>query len=82
MISRLFKAHPQSVGESYVEHLAHASYFGFRMVFAGCACLIHALLPFLFEKTGSKAITNLHNRMVTNRCKDGAKPSQVIDRAA
>lgn len=82
MITRLFKSHPESVGESYLEHLAHASYFGFRMVYAGFACLVHALLPFMFEKTGSKIITHLHDRMVTNRCKDGSSPTRVIDRAA
>jgi hypothetical protein len=37
------------------------------MMLASLACLIHALLPFLFEKTGSRAITQLHDRMVVNR---------------
>ena len=63
----LFTEHPASVGETYTQHLNHAGYFGFRMVFAGFACLIHAILPFLFEKTGSVAITELHHKMVTHR---------------
>jgi hypothetical protein len=37
------------------------------MMVASLACLVHALLPFLFERTGSRAITQLHDRMVTNR---------------
>lgn len=82
MIGRLFKSHPESVGESYVQHFFHASSFGVQMVFAGIACLIHGLLPFLFEKTGSKKITELHDRMVTNRCKASSKSGQVIDKAA
>lgn len=63
----LFTEHPASVGESYGQHLHHAGYFGIRMVFAGFACLIHAILPFLFVKTGSLAITELHHKMVTHR---------------
>lgn len=62
-----FQDHPASVGETYGEHLAVASGFGFRMIGAGLACLVHAALPFLFVKTGSNAIAELHGRMVTNR---------------
>lgn len=64
---RAFTEHPASVGESYLEHLARASCFGARMMFAGFACLLHGLLPFLFVKTGSRAISELNDRMVVNR---------------
>ena len=63
----LFTEHPASVGETYWQHLASAWGFSWRMMLASLACLIHALLPFLFEKTGSQAITRLHDRMVVNR---------------
>jgi len=64
---RAFTAHPASVGESYGEHLARAVCFGTRMVFAGFACLIHGVLPFLFVRTGSRAIAELNDRMIVNR---------------
>ena len=64
---RAFTEHPASVGESYTEHLFRAVYFGARMVFAGIACLVHAVLPFLFVHTGSRAIAELNDRMVVNR---------------
>ena len=64
---RAFSEHPASVGESYSEHLFRAVYFGTRMVFAGVACLVHGLLPFLFVRTGSRAIAELNDRMVVNR---------------
>ena len=64
---KLFTEHPASVGESYGEHLAMASGFGLRMILGGCACLIHGLLPFLFVRTGSAQISELHSVMVTNR---------------
>jgi hypothetical protein len=64
---RAFTDHPASVGESYSEHLLRAVYFGTRMVFAGVACLLHGVLPFLFVRTGSRAIAELNDRMVANR---------------
>jgi hypothetical protein len=64
---RAFTEHPASVGESYGEHLFRAVYFGTRMVFAGLACLLHGVLPFLFVRTGSRAIAELNDRMVVNR---------------
>jgi hypothetical protein len=65
---RAFSEHPASVGESYGEHMAHAACFGTRMVLAGVACLLHAVFPFLFERTGSRAIAELNERMITKRC--------------
>jgi len=67
LIRKLFKAHPESVGETYGQHLEHAACFGFRMIFAGFACLLHAVFPFLFVRTGSRAISELNDRMVVNR---------------
>ena len=64
---RAFTEHPASVGESYGEHMGQALCFGTRMVFAGLACLVHAVLPFLFVRTGSRAIAELNDRMVRNR---------------
>ena len=66
-LTRLLTDHPESVGETYGQHLRHASSFGLRMVVGGLACMIHGLLPFLFVKTGSRQIATLHDRMVTNR---------------
>jgi hypothetical protein len=65
--SRAFTEHPASVGESYSEHMGQAACFGLRMMFAGFACLVHGVLPFLFVRTGSRAISELNERMVTNR---------------
>jgi len=33
---------------------------------AGMACLVHAALPFLFVRTGSRAIVELNDRLVAN----------------
>ena len=68
-IHRAFTEHPADVGETYREHLVHASGFGVRMILGGFACILHGLLPFLFVKTGSQQIETLHGRMVVNRSK-------------
>jgi hypothetical protein len=67
MLHRLFVAHPQSVDETYLEHMAVAGSFGWAMAKASCACFVHALVPGLCERTGSTIIRDLHDRMVINR---------------
>lgn len=63
----LFTRHPATVGESYGEHFVAATGFGLRMLLGAAACLVHAVLPFLFVKTGSDIIRTLNDRMVVNR---------------
>ena len=67
MLRRLFTEHPASVDETYLEHMQVATSFGTHMILAGLACLVHAVFPFLFVKTGSLAIAALHERMVSKR---------------
>ena len=69
MISKLFTEHPASVNETYFEHLCSALSFTATMFVATLACLVHALLPFLCVTTGSQKITQLHDRMTSNRVK-------------
>ena len=66
-VRRLFTDHPASVGESYLQHLLVAAGFGVRMVASGLACLVHAFLPFLFVRTGSGCIEQLHAEMLARR---------------
>lgn len=66
-----FTEHPASVDESYLEHLRHASGFAASMIAGGFACLVHAVLPFLFTTTGSGVVATLYTRMVTHRRQPG-----------
>ncbi len=66
-LAEVFTKHPESIGETYSQHLVHATGFGVRMVLGGLACILHGLFPFLFVKTGSKQIETLHGRMVVSR---------------
>ncbi len=67
MLRSLFTAHPTSVEETYAEHMGVAFGFALRMFLGGLACLVHAVLPFLFLKTGSDTIAALHEPMVAQR---------------
>ncbi|MFM1815619.1 MAG: hypothetical protein RLZ98_2314 [Pseudomonadota bacterium] len=77
---KLFTEHPKSVGETYPEHMGSALFFSRKLFTAGFCCLVHAILPFLFQKTASGIIAELNERMILNRSKlqapseDGEKP--------
>jgi hypothetical protein len=57
-----FTAHPASVGETYLEHLAFALAFGVRMTLGGVAAMVHAVFPFAFITTASRALDELNAR--------------------
>ncbi len=75
---RLITEHPASVNESYWQHLANAAGFGFRMIWGGLVCLVHALIPGVCCTKASEMIGELHDRMVTNR-RRLAEPSELVE---
>lgn len=81
-LRQLFTDHPASVGETYWQHLGMAWGFSWRLMAAALACLVHALLPFLFVRTGSKAITELYDRMVVNRQRQAPAAAPTAERRA
>ena len=66
-LKHLFTAHPHAVGESYKEHFRVALSYSVRLVGAGLCALVHAFLPFMFEKTASSSIKALYADMVRRR---------------
>ena len=54
-----FTAHPNSVNETYWEHLVFALRFGITMTVGGAAALVHAIFPFLFVTTAGKLCDEL-----------------------
>ena len=62
-IARLFLDHPASVDETYLEHMRFAGWFAGTLFLASLAATVHALLPFLFERTASGMINRMHNRI-------------------
>jgi hypothetical protein len=62
MIAKLFLNHPESVNESYLEHMRFALWFSGWFALAAGAALVHAIIPAAFEKTGSSIIAKLYQR--------------------
>jgi hypothetical protein len=63
MLDHWFTRHPHAAGETYRQHLCIAGGFGVKLLMAGLAVLVHALIPSLFTTTGSRAVSDLHQRM-------------------
>ena len=73
-----FLKHPRSLGETWFEHFAVAFAFGAHMITGGLACIIHAAVPPLFERTASRTVLALHTKMTTHHRR---KPSTELDYA-
>ena len=67
MFHRWFRAHPQSVGETYLEHQHVALGFSAALLKASVACFIHALVPVLFKTTASRTIVELHQKIAARQ---------------
>ncbi|MBL4785757.1 MAG: hypothetical protein JKY49_10035 [Cohaesibacteraceae bacterium] len=78
---KLFVDHPDSVEETYFEHMGAAMYFCGAMLYTGFACFVHAFIPGAFEKTGSRMVTHLHDRMVANRNRKTTRETTTLDAA-
>lgn len=65
----LFTQHPASVNEHYCEHFKVAATFSAKLLCASMVCIVHAVFPFLFEKTGTKIVQSLYQEMLEKRQK-------------
>ena len=70
LAGRLFTDHPRSLGMSWASHGVGAVAIGFRLIGAGIACLVHALVPAWFTQTAGRTITTMHDEIA--RRKEGA----------
>jgi len=61
-LTRTFRDHPNSVNETYLQHLVFASTFAGKLAQAALVAMVHAILPFLFEKTASRIIAELYRK--------------------
>ena len=68
-LDRVFLAHPRTVGESYLEHSAFALRIAARLLLAGMAALLHAIVPCLCETTASRIILAMNANIVARRAK-------------
>ena len=59
----LFTKHPNSVDETYLEHMWCACKFFIKLQLLSFAALIHSVFPFLFEFTASNGVKELNDCM-------------------
>ncbi|MEO6112832.1 MAG: DUF6356 family protein [Sphingomicrobium sp.] len=78
MIDKLFREHPATLGMSWAEHGLGAAAIGARMVGAGAACMVHALVPGWFTETAGRTVVELHEHM-TRRKAGAANPGAWPD---
>ncbi len=69
MQKNIFLRHPHAAGETYYEHFCFASKSGLRLMWAGLACCIHSVLPFLFTQTASHTLHDITHKMNTRKNK-------------
>ena len=67
MVDRLFLEHPRSLGMSWAGHGVGAIAIGARLVGAGCACIVHAVIPGIFTQTAGKTVTYMYDHMQKRR---------------
>jgi hypothetical protein len=63
----MFLEHPRSLGMSWAGHGAGAVAISFRLIGAGCACLIHAVVPALFTQTAGRTISGMYEHMMRRK---------------
>ena len=64
-----FTKHPQSVNETYFEHMKCALGFHFTLLRLSLAVLVHSIFPFWFKTTASDGIKKLNDCMKKRRKK-------------
>lgn len=67
MFDRLFREHPRSLGMGWASHARGAIGIGARMIGAGAACLVHAVVPGLFRETAGRTVVGLHQQMAKRK---------------
>jgi hypothetical protein len=61
--SKLFKDHPEEVGETYLQHMATSAGFGLLLVKLATCAFVHALVPGLHRTTVSDTVRALAKDM-------------------
>lgn len=78
VLGRLFVDHPRSLGMSWAAHGAGAAVIAARLIGAGTACLIHAVVPAWFTQTAGRTITEMHDE-IARRKAGAANPNAWPD---
>jgi hypothetical protein len=58
-----YNRHLIEIGENYFAHFSFAAKSSIKLMIASFILIIHAILPFIFIKTGSNYVKKIHNQM-------------------
>lgn len=64
---RLFREHPRSLGMTWAGHGIGAVRIGTELLGAGCAALVHAVVPGLFTDTAGKTVARIYDHIQKRR---------------
>ena len=78
LVRRLFIDHPGSLGMSWTEHGIGAVKIGGELIGAGCAAIIHAIVPGWFTETAGKSVTRIYDH-IQSRKAGAANPENWPD---
>jgi hypothetical protein len=77
-VKKLMLAHPKALNETYWQHLRHAMSYSGRLFAASFCAFVHALLPFLFETTASRAIRTMYGEMTARSATAPVAPPATL----
>ncbi len=63
----MFSDHPKSLGMSWTSHGVGAVRIGARLIAAGAACLVHAIVPAWFTQTAGRTVTAMYDDMARRK---------------
>lgn len=75
---RAFREHPNSLGMSWWGHGVGAARIGGRLLGAGAACMIHAIVPSWFTQTAGRTVSEIHDEMLRRKA-SAANPNEWPD---
>ncbi|SRR5258708_18126436 len=78
LVDRVFFEHPRTLGMTWAGHGIGALAIGVRLIGAGIACLIHAVVPVFFTQTAGKMITQMYDH-IARRKAGAANPENWPD---
>lgn len=77
-LAGLFTDHPRSLGMSWASHGAGAVKIGFELLGAGCAAIVHAIVPGWFTDTAGRTVARIYDH-IQQRKADSANPNDWPD---
>jgi hypothetical protein len=75
---RLFTDHPNSLGMSWASHGVGAVKIGAELIGAGCAAIVHAVVPGCFTETAGRTVTRIYDH-IQSRKAGAANPDSWPD---